>query len=202
MPWNTPNGIALWTLDAGMLGLMKKSGCYEMTLAIESGDPVSFAEYVGKPFSLEQAKQVATMARRQGIATVAYFIIGFPEEPLPRIKNSMRYALALGADYLVPFIYNPLPGSELWQRCLDRGYISDAYAYEGGNNYFQSALNSSDCTSADLQRVQSLTYFKNLLRLPLRNPKEFVAWYGRQIFSHPDFLRTFFLHVRQTLQRR
>ena len=42
MPWNTPNGLALWTLDAEMLTLMKESGCFEITLAVESGDPVSF----------------------------------------------------------------------------------------------------------------------------------------------------------------
>ncbi|UCD84424.1 MAG: cobalamin-dependent protein [Deltaproteobacteria bacterium] len=36
--WNTPNGIALWKLDEELLQLMKASGCYELTLAIESGD--------------------------------------------------------------------------------------------------------------------------------------------------------------------
>ncbi|ABW68237.1 B12-binding domain-containing radical SAM protein [Desulfosudis oleivorans] len=201
MPWNTPNGIALWTLDEEMLALMKKSGCYELTLAIESGDPLSFARYVRKPFTLDKARHVAALARRTGIATVAYFIIGFPGETLAQIENSMRYALLLGADYLVPFIYNPLPGSELWKRCVDEGLISDTYAYEGGNNYFQSDLSGADFTSKDLRRIQSLTYFKNLLRLPFRNPREFAAWYSRQLFAHPDFLRTFFLHVRQTLLR-
>ena len=35
--WNTPNGIAVWTLDEKMLELMKASGCYELTVAFESG---------------------------------------------------------------------------------------------------------------------------------------------------------------------
>ena len=200
MPWNTPNGIALWTLDEDMLRLMKKSGCYEITLAVESADPVSFKEYVGKPFTFEKVRQVAAMARRNGMATVAYFIIGFPGEPLHRIENSMQKALELGVDYLSPFIFNPLPGSDLWYRCLAEGYISENYTREGGNNYFQSDVGGKDFTTADLVKIQSRTYFRNLLCLPFRNPKEFVAWYGRQFLFNPGFLRTFAIHVFQTLK--
>lgn len=199
MPWNTPNGVALWTLDADMLRLMKQSGCYEMTLAVESGDPESFKRYVGKPFPLEKAKEIAAAARQCGITTVAYFIIGFPGETLAQIKNSMRFGRGLKVDYLMPFIYNPLPGSRLWQTCLDEGYITDAYAYETANNYFQSDLKTENFTTRDLRRIQSLNYFTNLLCLPLRNPKEFFAWYSRQLFTHPDFLRTFVIHFGQSV---
>ncbi|MFO8048175.1 MAG: cobalamin-dependent protein, partial [Desulfosudaceae bacterium] len=80
MPWNTPNGIAIWTLDEDMLRLMKQSGCYEIALAVESGDPDSFQRFVGKPFSLEKAREIARLARKHRIATVGYFIIGFPGE--------------------------------------------------------------------------------------------------------------------------
>ncbi len=199
MPWNTPNGIALWTLDEEMLRLMKQSGCYELTLAVESGDPASFRSYIRKPFSLDQAKETARLARRCGITTVAYFIIGFPGETLAQINNSMRFARDLRADYMIPFIFNPLPGSELWQRCLEQGYIDENYAYEKANHYFQSDLITGDFTTRDLRRIQSVAYFKNLLRMPLRNPGEFISWYGRQLLRHPDFLRTFFIHLAQSV---
>ncbi len=199
MPWNTPNGLALWTLDEKMLRLMKESGCYELTLAVESGDPVSFQRYVRKPFSLDKARRVAVMARRCRITTVAYFIIGFPGESLAQINNSMRFAADLGVDYLMPFIYNPLPGSQLWETCLADGYITADYAYERANNYFQSDLKTGDFTTRDLRRIQSVSYFKNLLRLPVRNPREFLAWYSRQLLTHPDFLRTFLIHFFQSL---
>ncbi len=202
MPWNTPNGIALWTLDEELVRLMKQSGCYELTLAVESGDPASFAAYIRKPFTLARAKDVADMCRRHGIATVAYFIIGFPGESLAQIENSMRFARDLRTDYMIPFIFNPLPGSELWQRCLEEGYINECYAYEKANHYFQSDLMTGDFTTDDLLRIQGTAYFKNLLRLPLRNPREFVEWYGRQVLRHPDFLRTFFVHLTQSLSLR
>ncbi|MFH1450566.1 MAG: cobalamin-dependent protein, partial [archaeon] len=36
--WNTPQGIAIWALDNELLDKMRESGCYEITLAVESGD--------------------------------------------------------------------------------------------------------------------------------------------------------------------
>ncbi len=199
MPWNTPNGLALWTVDDELLGLMKKSGCYQITIAVESGDPVSFERYVKKPFSLDRAVETARLARRHGISTVGYFIIGFPEESMRQIENSLRFGQKIGVDYLVPFVYTPLPGSELWRYCLERGIISDDYAYEIGNDFYQSALNVASIESARLQFMQGKTYFQNLLKLPFRNPREFFSWYGRQLLLQPYAVKQFVVNVLRTV---
>ena len=199
MPWNTPNGIALWTLDEEMIRLMKQSGCYEMTLAVESGSPASFDAFVRKPFTFDKVRQVAQLARKYGITTMGYFIIGFPGERLSEIKRSMQFALDLRLDYITPFIFNPLPGSELWEKCLKEGYIDADYAYHEANNYFQSDLATGDFSTADLRRIQALTYFINLCRFPFRNPRGFLDYYSRQLLWDPKFLRTFFIHAFQAL---
>ncbi|MFZ5564960.1 MAG: B12-binding domain-containing radical SAM protein [Thermodesulfobacteriota bacterium] len=198
MPWNTPNGIALWTIDDELMGLMKKSGCYQITLAVESGDPDTFAAYVKKPFPLDKARQVARLARKHGISTVAYFIIGFPGETLAQVNNSMRFGLDLGVDYLVPFVFNPLPGSDLWRVCVEQGRITEDYAYEKGNHYHQSRLNMAAFDAGELALIQRRTYLRNLARMPLRNPREFVAWYGRQLLFQPDFLALFAANLTDT----
>ncbi len=195
MPWNTPNGIALWTLDEDMLRLMKKSGCYEITLAVESGDPVSFAKYVRKPFTLEKVREVARLARKVGITTVAYFIVGFPGETLDQIKNSMRFALELGVDYLSPFVYTPLPGSELWQACIKDGLVSDSYSFEDANNFFKPDFNSRFIDVDEIYRIQGRAYLENLFKLPFRNPSEFFSWYGRRLVFRPVFLTDFFKNL-------
>ncbi len=200
MPWNTPNGLALWTLDEEMIRLMRQSGCYEITLAVESGSRESFEAFVKKPFTFDKVREVAGLARKYGISTVGYFIIGFPGESLTAIRESMRFALDLGLDYISPFIYNPLPGSALWETCVKDGYISEDYAYHEANNYFQSDLATGDFTTADLRRIQVLTYFTNLCRFPWRNPKGFLDYYSRQLIWDPKFLRTFLIHASQALK--
>jgi magnesium-protoporphyrin IX monomethyl ester (oxidative) cyclase len=197
MPWNTPNGVAVWTLDEKMIKLMKKSGCYEFTLAVESGDQWVLDNIVKKPLKLEKVLEVARLARKHRIATVGYFIIGFPGETIEQIRNSLRFGVKLKLDYFIPFIYNPLPGSELWEVCKEKGYIPEDYHYEEANNYFQSDLNTENFNSHELERLQHANYMKNLLKLPFRNPREFYAYYRRVFFSRPGFLRTFFLAIIQ-----
>lgn len=192
IPWNTPNGIAIWTLDEDLIRLMKKSGCFEITLAIESGDPESFKRYVKKPFRLEKAKEVARLAKKHRITTVGYFIIGFPGEPLDQIERSMQFAMRLETDYLSPFIYIPIPGSRLWEECLSTGLISEEYAYQESNNFFERNFNSELFDIRRLYKIQARYYIFNLLKMPFRNPGEFVAWYGRRLFNHPGFLMDFF----------
>ena len=74
MPWNTPNGVALWTLDEEMIRLMKQSGCYEITLAIESGSRDSFDAFVKKPFTFDKVREVARLLKKYGIATFIQII--------------------------------------------------------------------------------------------------------------------------------
>jgi len=195
MPWNTPNGVAVWTLDEELIKLMKKSGCYEMTLAVESGDPWVLENIVKKPLKLEKAVEVARLARKHGIMTAGYFIIGFPGENMEQIKNTLRFALDLKLDFVIPFIYNPLPGSELWRVCKDKGYIPEDYHYEEANNYFQSDLDTEEFTSAELEKLQRSTYLKNLIRQPFRQPRWFLDYYTRMVFTNPGFLKTFIRHL-------
>jgi magnesium-protoporphyrin IX monomethyl ester (oxidative) cyclase len=65
--WNTPNGIAVWTLDREMLTMMKNSGCYEMTMAIESGNQKVLNDLIRKPLKLDKVREINRTARDLGI---------------------------------------------------------------------------------------------------------------------------------------
>jgi magnesium-protoporphyrin IX monomethyl ester (oxidative) cyclase len=193
MPWNTPNGVAIWTLDDDMLKLMRQSGCYELTLAVESGDPWVLKNIVKKPLKLEKAMEVSRLARKNKIVTMGYFVIGFPGEKMENIHNTLQFMKDLYLDYTAVFIYNPLPGSELWQVCKDNGYIPEDYHYEEANNYFQSDLDTEDFDSQELHRLQAKAYVYHLIRSPIRNPGFFFKYQSRVFLTRPSYLRTFFL---------
>lgn len=195
MPWNTPNGVAIWSLDEDLIKLMKKSGCYEFTLAVESGDPWVLKNIANKPLKLEKAVDVARLARKHRVSTVGYFIIGFPGETMDQIKRTLRFAHSLKLDYFRAFIYNPLPGSPLWTVCKEKGYIPEDYHYEEANHYFQSDLNTENFTSKELVKLQTRSYVRSILTLPFRNPGEFINYYGRMLLTQPQFLRSFFAYL-------
>ena len=63
-----------------MLTMMKDSGYYEMTMAIESGNQKVLKDLIRKPLKLDKAREINRAARELGISRFAYFIIGFPGE--------------------------------------------------------------------------------------------------------------------------
>ena len=96
--WTTPNGIAHWTLSPKILNMMKLSGCYRITFGIESGSK-RIRTYIGKPYSLEQAKSLLNHANKIGMWTITTNIIGLPYEDSVDLHNTLDYAIDCGTDF-------------------------------------------------------------------------------------------------------
>lgn len=90
--WNAPNGIALWRLDEELLKLMKASGCYELALAIESGDQEVLSKIIKKPLDLARVESLTRSIQRLKIRTHSFFIIGLPGESKEQIHRTFSFA--------------------------------------------------------------------------------------------------------------
>lgn len=112
--WTTPNGIAHWTLDKNLIAKMKKAGCYRVTFGIESGNP-DMRRWVGKPFSLKQAKELTQYANKVGMWTIATNIIGFPYETKEQINDTINFAIESDVDFALFFRLGPRPGTPVYE---------------------------------------------------------------------------------------
>lgn len=120
--WTPPNGIAHWTLDKEMLKLMKRSGCYQITFGIESGDPET-RRWVGKPYSLDQAKELTKYANKLGLWTLATNIIGFPYETKEQINRTLNFAIDSGVDIALFFRLGLRPGAPVYEIFKAEGWL-------------------------------------------------------------------------------
>ncbi|HWS48751.1 MAG TPA: radical SAM protein [Candidatus Methanoperedens sp.] len=120
--WTPPNGIAHWTLDKELLVLMKKSGCYKITFGIESGDPET-RRWVGKPYDLNQAKELTKFANDIGYWTLATNIIGFPYETRGQIRKTLDYAIDSGVDTALFFRLGLRPGAPVYGIFEKEGWL-------------------------------------------------------------------------------
>jgi radical SAM superfamily enzyme YgiQ (UPF0313 family) len=188
--WNTPNGIAIWTLDREMLTMMKDSGCYEMTLAIESGNQKVLNDLIRKPLKLDKAREINRVARELGIFRVGYFIIGFPGEAKEQIMDTVKFARELRLDLSAIFIFNPLPGSELFEECLRRGYITEKSFFEVGNQYFSSVVDSDEWTAKELETIIRWEYLRNYLAI-FRSPYLLGRMYYKVLRHRPSIIKFF-----------
>lgn len=195
--WNTPNGIAVRHLDDEMLDLMKQSGCYELTLAVESGDPDVLKNIIKKPLDLGEARAAAARIKAHGIETAGYFIVGFPGETRAQIENTLRLALELRLDRVYIFMYTPLPGTPLAEEALEKGLVREGFDFENENNYFLPSVKLPDLSWEDLVRMQRRAFWKNNLRLLFSRPDRFLKKYGNTLMSHPGLVFKFLRAVRR-----
>lgn len=197
--WNTPNGIAIWTLDNELLGLMKRSGCYEIILAIESGSQEILTNLIRKPLKLDKVREVNRLARANGITCGAYFIIGFPGETKEQIMRTVNFARELKLVGWAIFIYNPLPGSELFKESLRRGFITEESFFEAGNQYFSSIINSEDWTATELEALIRREFVRAYFMSLVNNPWPVIRRYLLFLRYRPSFLKYFAIRTWRTV---
>lgn len=185
--WNTPNGIDVGTLDEEMLKLMKKSGCYELTLAIESGDAQVQEKIINKPCDLDKALRMARCIKKLGIDTYGFFIIGFPGETKTQIRNTLNFINKIRLDRISLFIANPLPGTKIYELCKQKGYLN-FNPVNTALDYFYSRFETENFDSRFLKRVRRNWYWTYNLKLILRNPFKFFKKYSIFLFKRPLFL--------------
>lgn len=123
LKWDTPNGVSIITLDRDLLSLMKKSGCYHLNIAIESGDPYILKHVIKKPLNLKKAREIANDCKAIGITTHAFFIIGMIGDNPATLRNSLEFLKSLPLDDFGVSLAKPLPGTELYDDCVKNGYI-------------------------------------------------------------------------------
>lgn len=128
--WMTPNGIAHWTLDKPTLDKMKKAGCYRLTFGIESGNP-EIRKYLGKPFPLEQAKEMIDHANKIGMWTICTNILGFPYETREQMEDTIRFAKKSGTDFAAFFLLGPHISSEVYKDFRKEGLLDFDHLFSG-----------------------------------------------------------------------
>lgn len=96
------------------MSLMKEAGCQMIGFGIESGSP-KILSAIKKELNLADALSTFHDARKAGLKTRAFFIVGLPGEEEADFQKSVQFAYKLKPTYLWASIFLPLPGSDLYQ---------------------------------------------------------------------------------------
>ncbi|MBU0633557.1 MAG: B12-binding domain-containing radical SAM protein [Candidatus Omnitrophica bacterium] len=197
--WNTPNGLAVWTLKEEMLELMKESGCYEITVAFESGAQEVLNKIIKKPVNLERGAEMVEKIKRLGLLVSAYFIVGFPAETKKQILQTFEFADKLDLDGAGFFMATPTPGSDLYRICKENGYLKKDFSFEN-IEYNLPNYNTENFQSHQLEQLVLKKFNSYLTRIFLRHPIRFLKKYLRMFLAHPVMsLRTTMSDVERLL---
>ncbi len=187
--WDTPNGVAAFALNEKLIDKIKQSGCYQLNLALESGNQQVLNNIIKKPLKLERAKQLIKYARKIGLAVDIFLIIGMPGETKDHMWDSFRLAKEL--EIYSPFISiaTPYPGSELYDICRNNKYIPENFSLD--DLFIRSfSISTPDWTGEELKDI--LRQGQRFLRVSFlkKHPLKFVVDSFKFMISNPgNFIR-------------
>jgi anaerobic magnesium-protoporphyrin IX monomethyl ester cyclase len=107
---------------------IKKSGCRELFVGIESGNDETL-KHIRKPFSVNTASKTVSRILDAQIAVKCYFILGFPGETESAARNTVTLASRLRAYAdkkcvqfrISPFQFRPYHGTTLRDEIVKKG---------------------------------------------------------------------------------
>ena len=123
--WCLPNGVRADRVDYPLLKLMKQSGCYYMAFGIEFGSE-RMLNMTRKTLSLDKARQSVHDAASLGYITQGFFMMGHPQETKDDALATINLARKMPFDRLSINFVVPLPGSEIFEYYLQKGYLDMA----------------------------------------------------------------------------
>ena len=122
--WTCPNGVRLDTLTEELLLTMKDAGLYSISVGIESGSERILKD-MKKNLTKEKIREKVGLIKKCGLEVSGFFIIGYPEETMEDIMETINFSLELDLKRAGFSLFKPFPGTEITNRLLERGELEE-----------------------------------------------------------------------------
>ncbi|NLH49678.1 MAG: B12-binding domain-containing radical SAM protein [Myxococcales bacterium] len=106
--------------DEEFFGLLAAAGCNRVNIGVESANP-EILQAMDRRIDLDKVIQAVAQAKRHGLCTQAYFMLGFPHETEQQIRRTIDFALQLRSNYAMFMPVMLYPGTRLFQDALSNG---------------------------------------------------------------------------------
>ena len=116
-------------VDKALLCLMKKAGCIGVKVGIETGSE-RVLSYIEKGTTLDKARKAAKIFKETGMFWTAYLMMGVPSETKEEVLQSINFMKELKPDYISFSVYEPFPGTKLFDIGVEKGLVCKERNYE------------------------------------------------------------------------
>lgn len=112
------------TIDEDLIKLMKKSGCNDIRIGIETGSQRILNE-TKKGITFEQVRSITKMLNKNRMMWTGYFMYGLPSETVEDIRSTYIFMEELNPNYAGLGLYNPFPKTELFDQGVELKLLQD-----------------------------------------------------------------------------
>jgi anaerobic magnesium-protoporphyrin IX monomethyl ester cyclase len=184
------------TVQAPLLEKMRKAGVRWICFGVESGNQYVLNR-INKNIAIAQIREAFKKAREAGLFIAGNYMIGHVGETFESAMDTIQLACDLDQDYASFAVAIPLPGTELYQHCLDKKIPLPPWNEFGSVNSSPIPLNESlnPDRLIELRRRATSRFFKRpsyLLKL---------LWRFAPLAVISDFFQMYFV-IRQEMRAR
>ena len=116
-------------LDEEICELMAKAGCVRVKLGFESGSDRVLKD-IQKDETKEDMRRGVKMLKDAGVPFTAYFMAGFPTETDDDLKETIKFAKEIDADFYSLSILAPYYGTKMYFNLIKEGFELDKKPWE------------------------------------------------------------------------
>jgi anaerobic magnesium-protoporphyrin IX monomethyl ester cyclase len=152
---------------------LKESGLCELRVGCESGSNRILREVVKKGIKVEQTVKAVEVAKSLDLKLMLSFVIGWPTETLAERQETIDLILKLQKIYkraaVYPlWIYIPYPGTDLFKKAIDLGFVPPQSLEEWGSYFWGQA---------------HLPWLRNQHEYEIIHDLSPFAWYSKELGS-------------------
>jgi radical SAM superfamily enzyme YgiQ (UPF0313 family) len=120
VPWILINGIRANLADEDLLRHLKEAGLKRLAFGVETGDE-DILESIDKRVTHDQIRQAFKNAKKVGLETVGFFIIGLPGDTEATMEKTIQLACELDPLVANFSMMTPYPGTKVWEQVHRNG---------------------------------------------------------------------------------
>ncbi len=152
-------------LDDDILEALAEAGCASIHVGIEAGSD-RIRNLMNKRLDLDKGVRALERARRLGMETRGYFMLGYPSETREEMEETIRAACDLPLDWASFTITSALPGTDIYTDARETGRYTEDYWREYSLQNFSGppGYASTDFTDEELETILKRAYRRFYLR--------------------------------------
>lgn len=174
-------------VDFELLRLLKRAGCWMVSLGIESGEQ-ALLDRLSRPMRLEAVADSVRMIKRAGLRAKGLFMLGLPGETRESMAETRRLALGLPLDDLNVAKFTPFPGAPVYRGIRESGTFEEDWPRMDCMHFLY--------VPEGLRRDELEREFTSLYKAYYTSPR--AIWDKiAMTWRSPDSWRRFLLHLPQ-----
>jgi radical SAM superfamily enzyme YgiQ (UPF0313 family) len=147
-------------LDPELLDALHAAGLRAISFGVESLDPATLKKAGRRPIPPDQQRRIMNHCRARGIATAAFYVLGFPQDDWQSVGATIAYAVEMNSTVAQFKILTPYPGTPLWRRLERHVFERDWERFDG----FTPTFTHPNLTPAQMKFLLGAAYTRFYMR--------------------------------------